>query len=144
MVNKTEPYRNKRQNKNHSEGQSRDVFDFISQLSNVALQNAENAIEDRKKLNQRFLKEIGREIKEARKMLDFLGDPWKHGDKTEYEFMRISLDKALTARKKERRERLLQEWKDLLDLHEKRIDLLKDNLALGNTETTGKNHKKMV
>lgn len=45
--------------------------------------------------------------------------------------MRISLDKALTARKKERRERLLQAWKDLLDLKDKKGELKREKLALG-------------
>lgn len=51
-------------------------------------------------------------------MLRHLGHPWQRGDRTEYEFMRIALDKALTSRKKERRERLLQDWRDLLELRE--------------------------
>ena len=45
--------------------------------------------------------------------------------------MRISLDKALTARKKERRERLLQSWRDLLELRQKRLELLREVAALG-------------
>ena len=64
-------------------------------------------------------------------MLRLLREPWQRGDRTEYEFMRISLDKALTARKKERQARLLEEWKDLLALGERRLELLRENLALG-------------
>ena len=100
-------------------------------LSDQALDEAEAALVARRKLTRRFLREIEKEIAEAIKMLRLLGDPWKHGDQTEYEFMRISLDKALTARKKERRARLLEEWKDLLSLHERRLELLRENLALG-------------
>ena len=108
-----------------------DALTQISLLSDQALHDSEEAISSRKKLTQRFLEEIEKEITEALKMLRLLGAPWKHGDRTEYEFMRISLDKALTARKKERRERLLQGWKDLLELRVKRLELLRENLALG-------------
>ena len=81
-------------------------------------------------MTRRFLREIEKEISEAIKMLRLLGDPWKRGDRTDYEVMRISLDKALTARKKEWRERLLQEWKDLLALREKQLELLREQIAL--------------
>lgn len=91
----------------------------------------EAALQERKGLSQRFLKEIEKEIAEATKMLRLLGDPWKHGpDSLQYEFMRIALDKALTARKKERRERLLQSWKDLFELKQKMIELERDVAAL--------------
>lgn len=104
--------------------------DKIVILSNESVKITEGSISNRKKLTRFFLEEIEHEIEEAIRMLRHLGDPWHRGDKPEYEFMRVSLDKALTARKKERRERLLQEWKDLLELHQKRIELLKENYAL--------------
>ena len=47
---------------------------------------------------------------------------------------RIRLDKALTATKKERREWLLQSWKDLLELGQKRIEFLREVSALGTVE----------
>jgi len=109
---------------------SLESFAQIIDFSNQALEDTEEAIRSRKELTRRFLQEIEKEIAEAIKMLQLIGDPWKHGDRTEYEFMRISLDKALTARKKERRERLLQSWKDLLDLNEKRLELAKENSTL--------------
>lgn len=123
---------------------TRDPLLQISRLSEQALLEAEDAIASRKELTQRFLKEIEKEIAEAVRMLRLLGEPWKHGDKTEYEFMRISLDKALTARKKERRERLLQSWKDLLDLMEKKRDLIKENLAFQGVGRSGKRRKNNI
>ncbi len=48
-----------------------------------------------------------------------------------HKIVRSSLDKALTARKKERRARLLKDWKDLLALRERRLELLRQNVALG-------------
>ena len=110
---------------------SADPLASITYLSQESLDQLEDALASRKKLTQRFLKEIEKEIAEAMKMLRLLGSPWKHGDRTEYEFMRIALDKALTARKKERRERLLQAWRDLLELRQKRIELLRELAALG-------------
>lgn len=118
-----------------------DPLTQIAQLSDQALHESNEAIVARQKLTRRFLKEIEKEIAEAMKMLRFLGDPWKHGDRTEYEFMRISLDKALTARKKERRERLLQAWKDLLDLKEKKRELERENLALREVGRSGSEKK---
>ena len=107
-----------------------DPLSDIAGLSDRSLQDVGTAIDDRRKLTRRFLREIEKEIAEAIKMLRLLGDPWKRGDRTDYEVMRISLDKALTARKKERRERLLQEWKDLLALREKQLELLREQIAL--------------
>lgn len=115
-----------------------DPFAQFAELSNRALAETKEAIISRQRLTKRFLNEIEKEIQEAIKMLKFLGDHWKHGDKTDYEFMRISLDKALTSRKKERRERLLQSWKDLLALNEKRLELLKENVAMNNIDGVSK------
>lgn len=120
----------KKPKENPPSNSSSDPLAQFSQFSQRALQDTSEAIVSRKELTRLFLREIEKEIAEAVKMLKLLGDPWKHGDRTEYEFMRISLDKALTARKKERRERLLQSWKDLLDLNEKRLELAKENSAL--------------
>jgi len=119
-----------------------DLLDQMADISNQALTETEEAMSTRQKLTRRFLYEIEKEISEAIRMLKFLGDHWKHGDKTDYEFMRISLDKALTARKKERRERLLQEWKDLLDLKVKRLELLKENVAMNSIDFSTKNASK--
>ncbi len=115
-----------------------DPISEIASLSAEALHETEEAISRRRGLTQRFLREIEKEIAEALRMLRLLGDPWKRGDRTDYEVMRISLDKALTARKKERRARLLEEWKDLLALTEKRLVLLRENLALDSASSLGR------
>lgn len=130
MFNKKKTLNPTNNNKDNSIKNTNDPLTQISLLSDIALSEAEDAIISRQRLTKRFLYEIEKEIQEALKMLKFLGDPWKHGDKTDYEFMRISLDKALTSRKKERRERLLQSWKDLLSLNEKKIELLRENITL--------------
>ncbi len=135
--------RNGRRGRNHR-SKHKIVRDPLSEMlshSHHHLQSTEDAITSRRSLTQRFLREIEKEIAEAVRMLRFLGDPWKHGDRTEYEFMRISLDKALTARKKERRARLLEEWKDLLALRERQLDLLKENLALDSASSVGRKPK---
>lgn len=110
---------------------SSDPLTSIRSLAQRALDQNKQSVCARRKLTQRFLKEIEKEIAEAKRMLDRLGQPWQRGDRTEYEFMRIALDKAMTSRKKERRERLLQSWGDLLKLKEKRLELLREAMALG-------------
>lgn len=109
----------------------KDLLSRINGLSRQALEDTDQAISARRKLTQRFLREIEKEIHEAQRMLRFLGHPWQRGDRTDYEVMRISIDKALTARKKERRDRLLASWKDLLELKAKRRELEREVLAWG-------------
>lgn len=118
-------------NGNRRAGPASDPLAEIAALSETSLQETEEAIAARHALTERFLKEIEKEIAEAMKMLRHLGHPWQRGDRTEYEFMRIALDKALTSRKKERRERLLQDWRDLLELRERRIEMMREAMALG-------------
>ena len=115
---------------NHRNGRA-DPLREIARLTDQALKETDEALLDRTALTQRFLREIELEIREALKMLRALGDPWKHGDRTDYEVMRIALDKALTARKKERRDRLLTSWRDMLELKERQLALLKEASALG-------------
>ena len=110
---------------------SRDPVEDIRFLVEESLEQTDQAIRDRRRLTKRFLREIEKEIAEAVKMLRFLGEPWQRGDRPDYEAQRIALDKALTARRKERRERLLQEWRDLLELRAKRIEVLRELVALG-------------
>ena len=105
---------------------AKDPLRDIAHLTEETLKQTEDAITARKKLTKQFLREIELEIREAIRMLKHLGQPWQHGDKTDYEFMRISLDKALTARKKERRDRLLQAWKDLLELEERKAGIRRE------------------
>jgi hypothetical protein len=117
--------------KENKGGRRADPISEITGLSEQALEETEDALAARRKLTQRFLREIEKEIAEALRMLRNLGQPWQRGDRTEYEFMRISLDKALTARKKERRERLLQSWRDLMELRQRRLELLRELAGLG-------------
>jgi len=112
-------------------GKTPDVLDDLAQLKDLELEGTTEAIIERRQLTVRFLEEIEKEIREALRMLRRLGEPWSHGEETSYEFMRLAIDKALTARKKERRERLLQNWKDLLELQKRRIELLRELRALG-------------
>ena len=112
-----------------------DPLTAIRFLTGRALLVNEKALTSREKLTERFLKEIGGEIAEAKRFLNLLGHPWKHGEKSvEYEFMRISLDKAMTARKKDRRAEMLRSWSDLLKLKEKRLEFLREAIALGEDE----------
>lgn len=122
---------NGKKGREHHSQKNEDPLESLRRLSEESLATTTEAIIDRRQLTVRFLEEIEKEIREAMKMLRHLGAPWIRGERTEYEFMRIALDKALTARKKERRERLLQSWKDLLELQRRRIELLRELQALG-------------
>jgi hypothetical protein len=112
-----------------------DPLTAIRHLTRRAIVENERALTSREKLTERFLREIGREIAEAKRFLALLGHPWKHGEKSvEYEFMRIALDKAMTARKKDRRAELLRSWGDLQKLRERRLELWREEIALGPDE----------
>ena len=120
----------RRPNGNGRNGERSDPVREIDSLARHSLADTDEAILERKDLAEKFLREIEKEIAEALKMLHLLGHPWKHGDRPEFEFMRITLDKALTARKKERRDRELQLWRDLVELRERRIQVLRELAAL--------------
>lgn len=110
-----------------------DPLTELSRFSERALEQTEDAIRERKKLTDRFLREIEKEIEAAVRMLNHLPDPWKEGDRVDVEALRISLDKAMTARKKDRRDQLLRSWRDLLDLRTRRLELKKELAALSST-----------
>jgi len=55
-------------------------------------------------------------------VLKLLGDPRKHGDRTEFEFVRIALDKAVTAQEGPAD----REPKALVRLRERRVELLRE------------------
>ena len=113
-------------------GTKRDVVREARHLAEQSLRRIDDALSSRRKLTVGFVAEINREIAEAKRALNLLGDPWKHGDESlQYETQRIALDKALTARKKDRRAEQLREWKDLLRLQERRMELLGELAALG-------------
>jgi len=115
----------------HEAGRRSTPLEELRSLSEKELEDVTEAIVERRQLTTRFLEEIEVEIQAAVRLLQRLGEPWQRGDRTDYEFMRISLDKALASRKKERRDRLVQTWKDLVDLKRRHVELSRQVSALG-------------
>lgn len=102
----------------------------IGELTERALHETDEALQERRELTVRFLDEIEKEIAEAKRMLDLVGDPWKHGEQSlPYEQFRHALDRAITARTKDRRAELLRDWKDRVALLERRLALLREMAA---------------
>ena len=103
----------------------------IAQLTERALLETEEALTERRELTSRFLREIEKEIGEAKRMLDLLGDHWKHGEQSlPYEQFRHALDRAITARTKDRRAELLRDWTDRLKLVARHQELLRESMGL--------------
>lgn len=103
----------------------------IQELVQDALHQIETASATRRELSKRFLGEIEKEIGEAKRMLDSLGDLWQHGEQSlPYEQFRHALDRAITARTKDRRAELLRDWSDHLKLVERRLEVLRELAAL--------------
>ncbi len=124
------PPSNGRNGKRNGNGHRKDPLADLRSLTSDALRNTELAIESREALTERFLHEIEKEIGEALRMLHSLGHPWKHGDRVDIESLRAGLDRALTARKKERRDQLLRAWRDLVQLRERKGEIQREQAAL--------------
>ena len=56
--------------------------------------------------------------------------PWKAGFQLRYEFLRVSLHKSLTSRKKDKRTEELKFWDDMVNLIKERRKLLMEYQAL--------------
>ncbi|MBI4020924.1 MAG: hypothetical protein HY369_01640 [Candidatus Aenigmarchaeota archaeon] len=107
----------------------------ISLLATEAVLDVHDAIAAREELTERFVREIEREIDEAKRMLDTLGHPWQRGDRVEYETLRATWSRAFSSRSKDRRAELLRSWKDLRALHDRRLELLRDAAAMEQVST---------
>ena len=103
----------------------RDSLTSIARFSKLSLRRTEEAIQSRKQLTAQNQQEIEKEIQAATRMLKLLGDPFKHGDDYSKESMRIKLDRSISMRKAERRAERVRSWKDLHELDQRRIELLK-------------------
>ena len=108
-----------------------DPVSAIQDLVEQALQDVDDASSRRRELTTKFLREIEKEIAEAKRMLDSLGDLWKHGEQSlPYEQFRHALDRAVTARTKDRRAELLRDWSDRLKLLDRRLEVIRELTAL--------------
>ena len=105
----------------------------ISNLDD-ALKEIRGAIESRKDLSKKFKDQIEKEIKNTLQYLETLQPPWKLGFEVQYEFLRTSIHKSLTSRRKEIRSEELRYWEDATGLMREKRKLLMELQALRNAK----------
>jgi hypothetical protein len=98
-----------------------------------AIRELDDAMARRKTLNHKFLKEIGEEMQEIHHQLGHLQPPWREGFQPQVEFLRLSLHKSLTSRRKDTRTEEHDYWKDVVDLSKERRKFLDEYKALLST-----------
>ena len=95
-----------------------------------AIEEIDEALAGRKKLNRQFLEQIDREAEEVKRHLNMLQPPWKAGFYPELEFLRLSFHKSLTSRAKDRRSEELKYWENGVNLAKERRTFLDEYKAL--------------
>lgn len=94
------------------------------QMLREAIEEIDSLIKSREELGRDFGGQIEKEIKEVLFQLSFLPEPWRAGFLPEMEFLRLSLHKSLTSRKKDRRQEDLKRWEHLSELIKEKRKLL--------------------
>lgn len=95
-----------------------------------AIHELDHALATREALSQKFLKQIKAEIEEVYYQLGHLQPPWKTGFYPKLEFLRLSLHKSLTSRKKDIRSEELKYWQDVVDLLKEKRKFLDEYKSL--------------
>jgi len=98
-----------------------------------AIEELDDAMDRRKSLNRRFLDQIDEEMREIHHQLGHLQPPWRMGFQPQVEFLRLSLHKSLTSRRKDTRTEEHDYWKDVVDLSKERRKFLDEYKALLST-----------
>ena len=118
-----------------------DASDDITSILSERLRNLEEAIDEidtalvsRKTLSARFLKQIDGEMQEIHHHLGQLQPPWKIGFYPQIEFLRLSLHKSLTSRRKDIRSEELKYWEDVVGLLKEKRKFLDEYKALLSTK----------
>lgn len=93
-------------------------------LLEKAIAEIEEAIGERKRMSRNFQHEVEKELQEVLAHLRQLPPPWSGGHLVDREFLRLSFHKSATSRKKEKRQEELKLWSDLVQLMEKRRELV--------------------
>jgi len=89
-----------------------------------AIEEIDRAIAARKELSRKFRKQIEKEIEEVKYNLSYLQPPWRIGFQPKVEFIRITLQKSMTSRKKDKRTEQLKLWEHVLGLVKERRKLI--------------------
>jgi hypothetical protein len=100
---------------------------------NEAIKELDNALTERKVLSKNFIHQINKEIEEVDYQLGHLNPPWKTGFYPELEFLRLSLHKSLTSRKKDIRSEELKYWQDVITLLKEKRKFLDEYKSLLST-----------
>jgi len=106
------------------------ILDERIQNLREGIEEIDEALAGRKKLNQDFIEQIDRESEEVKRHLNMLNPPWKTGFYPELEFLRLSFHKSLTSRAKERRAEHLKYWENGVNLAKERRKFLDEYKAL--------------
>ena len=101
---------------------------------NEAIKELDDALAKRKVLSKNFVHQINKEIEEVNYQLGHLNPPWKTGFYPELEFLRLSLHKSLTSRKKEIRSEELKYWQDVIGVLKEKRKFLDEYKSLLSTK----------
>lgn len=95
-----------------------------------AIEEIDDALTRRKALSKKFVEQIDREMTEIHRQLGHLQPEWKTGFYPKIEFLRLSLHKSLTSRRKDIRSEELKYWKDVVDLLKEKRKFLDEYKSL--------------
>lgn len=109
------------------------IFDERLQNLSEAIDELDQALAQRRHLSRKFLRQVEEETKEVLRHIRGLNPPWKTGFHPELEFLRLSLHKSLTSRKKDKRAEELKYWEDVTGLIKDKRKLLDQYKALLST-----------
>ena len=117
------------------------VFDRKLDIIKEAIDEIEDGLKRRGKLNESFEGQIDREMEEVQDLLGGLPYPWSEGFQPKVEFLRVSLHKSLLTRRKDKRAEQLSHWDDLVTLLGKKRKFLMDYQdLLAARESLGSDH----
>jgi len=95
-----------------------------------AIQEIDDALAGRTRLNEDFVEQIDREAEEVKRHLNMLNPPWQTGFYPELEFLRLSFHKSLTSRAKDRRAEQLKYRENGVNLAKERRKFVDEYKAL--------------
>ena len=109
---------------------------FKERLQNLsdAIDELDQALAQRTRLSRKFIHQVEEEMQEVLRHIRQLNPPWKTGFHPELEFLRLSLHKSLTSRKKDKRSEELKYWEDVTGLVKDKRKLLDEYKALLGTK----------
>jgi len=99
-----------------------------------AIEEIDEALHTRKALSKKFVDQIDQEMEEIYGQLGRLQPEWKMGFYPKIEFLRLSLHKSLTSRRKDIRSEELKYWQDVVNLLKEKRKFLDEHKSLLSTK----------